>query len=127
HILETAEPSDVETGLETPIEESMSGWVWENQRPLTLQDLNVETRYPRLTKMIRERGIRSLCLVPLTTAQRRLGALGFGSRQVAAYDNADLEFLQQVAAQVAVAVDNALNAEAAESYQRQLARERDRL
>jgi formate hydrogenlyase transcriptional activator len=127
HILETDEPNPVETGMESPMEESMAGWVWQHQRPLVIPDLDVETRYPRLTKMIRERGIRSLCLLPLTTAQHRLGALGFGSRQPAAYDAVDLEFLGQVAAQVAVAVDNALNAEAAECYQRQLARERDRL
>jgi formate hydrogenlyase transcriptional activator len=38
-----------------------------------------------------------------------------------------VEFLTRVARQVAVAVDNALNAEAAQSYQGQLARERDRL
>jgi formate hydrogenlyase transcriptional activator len=127
HLLETDDPEGVAVGLESPIEESMSGWVWQNQRPLVIPDLDVETRYPRLTKMIRERGIRSICLLPLTTAQHRLGALGFGSRQTAAYDAVDLEFLAQVATQVAVAVDNALNAEAAQSYQRQLARERDRL
>ena len=127
HILETDEPSTVETGMESPVEESMAGWVLQHQQPLIIPELDDETRYPRLTKMIRARGIHSLCLLPLTTAQHRLGALGFGSRQAAAYDTVDLEFLGQVAAQVAVAVDNALNAEAAERYQRQLARERDRL
>jgi len=35
--------------------------------------------------------------------------------------------MQQVARQVAVAVDNALNLERAQAYQRQLAQERDRL
>jgi len=35
--------------------------------------------------------------------------------------------MQQVARQVAVAVDNALNFQAAQAYQQQLARERDRL
>ena len=35
--------------------------------------------------------------------------------------------MQQVARQVAVAVDNALNSEAARAYEQQLARERDRL
>jgi formate hydrogenlyase transcriptional activator len=55
-----------------------------------------------------ELGIKSFCVVPLTTAQRRLGALGFGSTQEAAYGDADLELLQQVARHVAVAVDNAL-------------------
>ena len=54
--------------------------------------------------MMVEQGVKSFCVVPLTTAQRRLGALGFGSLQEAAYEDADLEFLQQVAKQVAVAV-----------------------
>ena len=44
-----------------------------------------------------------------------------------AYNEADLEFLRQVAAQVAVAVDNALNFQDAQVYQEQLSRERDRL
>jgi formate hydrogenlyase transcriptional activator len=65
-------------------------------------------------------------MVPLTTA-RRLGALAVGSLEAHHYDRADLEFLQQVARQVAVAVDNALNHQSVQSYQQQLARERDRL
>ena len=44
-----------------------------------------------------------------------------------AYSPDDIEFMQQVARQVAVAVDNALNYEAARAYEEQLARERDRL
>jgi formate hydrogenlyase transcriptional activator len=127
HILETGEPNPDGAGVESPAEESIAGWVWKNQSPLVMPDLERETRYPRITAMIRERGIRSLCLLPLTTAQRRLGALGFGSRQLGAYDSVDLQFLGRVAAQVAVAVDNALNSEAAANLQNQLARERDRL
>ena len=127
HVLESEEPDAAATGLETPLEESIAGWVWQNQQPLIMPDLDRETRYPRIIAMTRARGIRSLCLLPLTTAQRRLGALGFGSLQPAAYDGVDLQFLGQVAAQVAVAVDNALNSEAAADWQRQLARERDRL
>jgi formate hydrogenlyase transcriptional activator len=127
HILETDEPSPVATGLESPIAESMAGWVWLNQRPLVIPDLELETGYPRLTRIIRERGVRSLCLLPLTTAQRRLGALGFGSRRASTYDHVDLHFLGRVAAQVAVAVDNTLNSQAAQKYQTELARERDRL
>ena len=44
-----------------------------------------------------EDGVNSFCVVPLTTAVRRLGAMGFLSLQKAAYGEADLEFLQQVA------------------------------
>jgi formate hydrogenlyase transcriptional activator len=77
--------------------------------------------------MLLQDGVQSLCVLPLTTAQRRVGALGLGSIQPSAYDAADLEFLQQVATQVAVAVDNALNSQNAQVYQQELARERDRL
>jgi len=43
------------------------------------------------------------------------------------YAESEIAFMQQVARQVAVAVDNALNFERAQAYQRQLAQERDRL
>src|ERR1043165_10086347 len=76
--------------------------------------------------VLQENGVKSFCAVPLTTAQRRLGAMGFGSLQPRTYQEADLRFMQQVAKQVAVAVDNAFNSEAALAYQRQLAHERDR-
>ena len=71
--------------------------------------------------------MQSLCVVPATTALRKLGALAFGSRVAAAYCDTDVIFLQQVARQVAVAVDNARNFEQAQSVQQQLKEERDRL
>ena len=71
--------------------------------------------------------MRSICSVPLTTAQRRLGVLSFGRGTAHEYGESEIAFMQQVARQVAVAVDNALNFERAQAYQRQLAQERDRL
>ena len=68
-----------------------------------------------------------ICVVPLTTALRRLGAMGFGSMQGRVYQEAELNFMQQVAKQVAVAVDNVLHDESAQAAQRQLTRERDRV
>ncbi|MGA3028114.1 MAG: sigma 54-interacting transcriptional regulator, partial [Bryobacteraceae bacterium] len=65
-------------------------------------------------------GISTSCFLPLTTAYRKLGALSFGYLTPHQIDAAELEFMGRVAAQVAVAVDNSLNAQA-------LARERDRL
>ena len=67
-----------------------------------------------------DRGVESLCVVPATTALRKLGALAFGSRLQAAYSEVDVIFLQQVARLVAVAVDNALHFEQAQSVQDQL-------
>ena len=125
-LLAASVPSTITPGYEMPVEESPGGWVWTNQQPLTVNDLAQEPRFPRLLSMLRENGVNSFCAVPLTTAQRRLGAMGFGSLQQRNYQEADLRFMQQVAKQVAVAVDNAFNSEAAIAYQRQLARERDR-
>jgi len=128
HTLEMPNQScDVLGCQELPVAESPGGWVWQHQQPLLVSDVEKETRFPRVTEVMRQQGVKSYCVVPLTTAQRRLGALGFGSLQEATYDGSDLEFLQQVAKQVAVAVDNALNSQSVQSHQQDLARERDRL
>jgi formate hydrogenlyase transcriptional activator len=127
HVLETPQTDELPTCCDLPVEESPGGWVWKTQQPLVISEVEKETRFPRVTEMMLELGVKSFCAVPLTTAQRRLGALGFGSLQATAYDDADLEFLQQVAKQVAVAVDNALNYQSVQCYQQALSRERDHL
>ena len=66
-------------------------------------------------------------MIPLTTTVRRLGAMAFGSSRPHAFDESELEFLQLVVAQVAVAVDNVLHEESARAVQAQLSQERDRL
>jgi len=127
HILETEEPRKIRAGAEFPVGETPSGWVWETQQPFVWNDTVEETRFPALIQILRENGVRSACSVPLTTAQRRLGVLSFGRGKAHHYAESEIGFMQQVARQVAVAVDNALNFERAQAYQRQLAQERDRL
>jgi formate hydrogenlyase transcriptional activator len=112
---------------EFPIEEAAGGWVWQTQQPVIVHNTAQETRFPVANRIMHENGLKSYCMLPLTSVGRRLGALGFGSLQQAAYLNADLGFMQKVANQVAVAVDNALNFESAQAAQQQLTRERDRL
>jgi len=107
-LLVTSKPTTISPGLEIPVEESPGGWVWKTQEPLAVNDIAQERRFPRLMDMLRENGIQSFCTVPLTTAQRRLGAMGFGSLQRRTYQETEINFMQQVAKQVAVAVDNAL-------------------
>ncbi len=123
----TSSQSTDSTFLETPVDETPSGLVWQTQQPLIIPDINLEIRYQKIMQLMRENGVRSCCLLPLTTAQRRLGAIGWGSGERGAFDSADLEFLGQVARQVAVAVENVLNYDSAQCYQRELARQRDRL
>jgi formate hydrogenlyase transcriptional activator len=127
HVLEGSLPTQIRPGSEIPTQEDIRQLVWENQQPLVISNLEQDDRFPTIDRLMREHGVRSLCALPLTTAHRRVGAMGLGSVEVSAYDAADLEFLQQVATQVAVAVDNALNSQNAQVYQQELARERDRL
>lgn len=125
-LLVTAQPSTISPGLELPIDESPGGVVWKTQQSLTVNDVTQERRFPKLMALLRDNGVQSFCVVPLTTVQRRLGAMGFGSLHPRTYGEAEIDFMRQVAKQVAVAVDNALHSETALAYQRQLARERDR-
>jgi formate hydrogenlyase transcriptional activator len=113
--------------IERNPEDSPSGWVWRTQQPLNIPDITQETRFPGALDLLRREGVRSFCILPLTTAHRRLGGMGFGSQRGGAYRESDMEFLWHVARQVAVAVDNALSHQAAQTFQRQLERERDRL
>jgi formate hydrogenlyase transcriptional activator len=126
HVLETPDPSYVCPEGECPME-TPGGWVWETQKPWVVSHLASDTRFPDLSNWLCDRGVQSLCVVPVTTALRKLGALAFGSRVEAAYSEVDVIFLHQVARQVAVAVDNALNFAQAQSVQAQLKDERDRL
>jgi formate hydrogenlyase transcriptional activator len=125
HILESEHRTDAPIGKELSVEGHPSGWVWQRQEPFVVCDTHQETRYPEYMAVLREKGVRAFALVPLTTAQRRVGALGFGRMVPDAV--LELQFMQRVASQVAVAVDNALNLESSQAYQRQLAAERDRL
>jgi len=127
HILETRIPTEKAAGMETPIEGHPSGWVWETQQPLVIADVAEETRFPDFMPRLREHNVRSLAIFPLTTAQRRLGSMGFGRMVPHRVTDTERQFMQRVASQVAVAVDNALNFQNSQAYQTQLARERDRL
>jgi formate hydrogenlyase transcriptional activator len=125
HVLETAEPKSPPTGVLTPIEEAPSGFVWQTQQPLIIANMADENRWPMLQEQLfRPYGVTSFCCVPLTTARQRLGALAFASRQSAAYESADLDFLRLVANQVAVAVENALAFDCIEKLKEKLTQEK---
>ncbi len=105
---------------ERDVNESPSGWAWQNQQSLVIPDLAADSRFSPVLTMLREKGLRSYCWLPLTTAEKRLGALGLGSSQTNAYGENDMRLLPRVAKLVAVAVENALTREA-------LVREKERL
>src|ERR1700688_410002 len=95
-------------------EETFTWWVFQHQQPLIIPLLDGETRFPAVVAMLKERGVRSVCALPLTTVHRRLGGLAVGSTELDAYNSEEVKFLSLVANQVALAVDDALNFDSSE-------------
>ncbi len=122
HVLATRIPGEKAAGSESPVEGNPAGWVWQTQQPFVVTDTDEETRFPEFLKRYREHNVRSLAILPLTTAQHRLGAMGFGRLVPQRITDTELQFMERVASQVAVAVDNALNFATSQAYQSQLAR-----
>jgi formate hydrogenlyase transcriptional activator len=119
--------SILRTGMEFPMEDSVSAFSMRNARPTIIPDTETEPRFKTTTRMLSDHGVRSLCSLPLITPRRRLGGLTFGNSTKGTFLAEDLTALQMVADQVAVAVENALNFEATQKLQEELGRERDRL
>jgi formate hydrogenlyase transcriptional activator len=93
-------------GLLAPIEGSLPGQVFLSGQPWTgarreMQDLNQETN-PGLAE-----GFRFGCLVPLISRNRTLGVIGLGRLEEIAFTKDDVDFLCQVAGQIAIALENA--------------------
>jgi len=108
HVLEGAEPTPLPSVAVLPVEEDPEGWVWQTQQARIFSNVPKETRWPRALERAKRYGVQSSCILPLTTARRRLGTLTFACKQPSAHETADLSFLQLVANQVAVSVENAL-------------------
>jgi formate hydrogenlyase transcriptional activator len=107
NVLETTEPLPAEPPLPYSVDEDPAGIVLQTQHSLIISNVAEESRWPQLPERARSYGVKSVCYLPLTTARRRLGVLVFACKQAGAYDTTDMDFLEQVANQVAVAVENA--------------------
>ena len=92
-------------GLELRRGEGISTWVFDHQQPVLRRDLEKEQQYPNDRRHLAH-GIYSYCVVPLIIRGKSTGTLNVASRTRNQYSERDLEFLQEVASQVALAVEN---------------------
>jgi formate hydrogenlyase transcriptional activator len=105
-VLETSLPSTYfVVGLEIPASESHVGLVFRQQRPFVRRDLAHERAYPGEAEAYAD-GVRSFAIVPLLVRGRCLGTLAVASTRADQYAEADVAFLQEVAGQVALAIEN---------------------
>jgi len=92
-------------------EETVAWWVYQHQEPMVIPFVDRESRFPSTVAALNRLGLRSMCVLPLSTRHRRLGSLAIASREPDAYSAEEVRFLSLVAAQIALAMDDALNFE----------------
>jgi len=81
------------------------GWVFDHRSPLVRRDLEKEQQYSNERRFAAE-GMRSHCIVPLLALGNCIGVLAIASRKTNLYENEDAEFLQEIANQIALAIEN---------------------
>jgi formate hydrogenlyase transcriptional activator len=111
-----------QTGLEFSREETCGSWVFEHLRPLVRRDLEKEREYANERRLVAE-GIRSMCVVPLALQGECVGLLSLVSQQKNRYSDEDAVFLQEVANQVALAVQNMQSYQEIDSLKARLEKE----
>src|SRR5580658_5865194 len=94
-----------QTGLELKSDETCGSWVFEHLRPLVRRDLEKEQEYLNERRLAAE-GIHSMCVVPLVLQGECIGLLSLVSQQRDQYSDEDAAFLQEVANQIALAIQN---------------------
>jgi formate hydrogenlyase transcriptional activator len=114
---------------DVPMEETPAWWVYQNQQRLIIPDWDRDDRFPSLKIALNARKIpaRSICVLPLTTPQGRLGVLVIANRQPQAYSDEEVSFLSMVADGLALAIGNVFYYEASCRAQAELVQQNARL
>lgn len=94
--------------LLVPIEGTAVGDIFRGGKPWVLNRLDPESVAPEFFAKASGEGMNSFCDVGLVSHDRMLGVLAVTSRQENAFDDDAVDFLLQVAKQVAIGVENAL-------------------
>jgi formate hydrogenlyase transcriptional activator len=116
-----------ENGRPIPLESSPSGWAFSSGQPLFLDEPDLVRFTSDLYRRICEEGYKSAGRIPLIAQGRKLGLLNVDSKRESAFSDDDKELLGQIANQIAIAVDNALNFERARAAEEQARRQSERL
>jgi PAS domain S-box-containing protein len=124
------EKSLVSAYADVPIEHRPSWQAYTRQEPIYIRDWNTDEGIPtRFKQGIAAQGldVGPLVFVPLTTPQRRLGALGMSGHPGISYSSDDISFLQLIGRVVAFAIDDNFNLKRAEASNAELQRQNERL
>jgi serine phosphatase RsbU (regulator of sigma subunit) len=88
-------------------ERSGAGWVMNNQAPLVVEDLESDDPTPWSAPWLNAEEYRGQASVPLIVEERSIGTLVVHNRSPRELDNEELNLLQLMANQAAIAIENA--------------------
>jgi len=111
YVLDDDDQSALTVARDIPIEQAHVSWAFEHQQPAIIRKLDQEARFSGSKRLLTERGLQSGCAVPISTENRRLGAMFLGSERSYPCSDEEVRFLSFVADRVALAVDDVLSQE----------------
>jgi len=106
-----------------PLSESPAGIALRRGEALIFNHSDLQSIGSDYATRMLELGVRSVCCLPLVSRGRKLGTLGLLSRGETSFKE-DLAVLRQIAAQVAIAVDNACAYDEIAKYKDKLSKEK---
>src|ERR1700733_14542520 len=106
------------------IEGSPSGAAFQTMKPLTLQSPFTDWLHLPIVQMAVREDLKSFCFLPLLSRNCAIGTLVLARLRDDAFSQSDIEFLSQVANQVALAVENALAFREIRELKEQLSKEK---
>jgi len=95
---------EVEQGVRIPLGRGFAGRIADRRRPIILDDLD---QADVVNPILRQKGIRSMCGVPLLVRDEAIGVLHVGTLTLRRFTPDDVELLELVAARVALAIERA--------------------
>jgi formate hydrogenlyase transcriptional activator len=120
HALDGSPPGGIlGQGALLPLEGTPPGLAIATRKTVRRDRIDLEEFYSPIMRAGYEAGLRCGCSVPLISHDQVWGTINVGSLKESAFTDEDAQLLEEIAGQVAIAVENALNFKRAE-------RERDR-
>jgi PAS domain S-box-containing protein len=102
------EEDPIYQGVLLPLEGSPAGLAFRSGKPLLLNHFDSAAFSPEVIRRLTRADVKSACFLPLISSNRILGTLNVYSRSEANFAQEDLDLLEKLANQVALAMDNAL-------------------
>ena len=118
---------EVQVGAELPYAGTSLERAIKERKPVHVSDMPSELLKTGVLTPLSETTIRSGYVFPLSTPRKALGALFVGSVKPGEFGADDISLIESVASHVATAIESAIAIDTADSYQKQLLNQRDRL